>query len=153
MANESMTLRAPSHDVVLSIEGKISNTNANTEPRADFDLAMLMAMPPLTIETSTPWTEGVVRFEGVAVKDVLDRVAPTGHEGEFVALNDYTVRIPLENFSQMNAIIAYRMNGKPMSVRDKGPLWVIYPLDTIKPAQSDLYRDRMVWQLRTIIVK
>ena len=154
-AKEQAALSAPTQAVVLSIQGDIQNTNIESSDvlRADFDMAMLMAMPAQNIDTTTPWTQGVVRFEGVSVTDILGRVAAKGVEGEFSALNDYTVRIPLEDLSQFGAIIAYRMNGELMRVRDKGPLWVIYPLDTLTQPQSVQYHDRMIWQLRSIIVK
>jgi len=150
-------LPVPTKPVVLSIQGNIQNANTDmgpsTIPRADFDMEMLMTMPSTRIETSTPWTDGVTRFEGVLVKDLMERVAAQGTQGEFSALNDYTVRISLEDLSHFNAIIAYRMNGKPMRVRTKGPLWLIYPMDDFSQLQTAQYRDHMIWQLRTIFVK
>ena len=140
----------PTGRVVLTVQGNIQLTNAYRQ--ADFDIAMLMSIPSTQIVTTTPWTEGSVLFEGVSMNTLLSHVASKGLEVEVTALNDYTVRIPIEDFTKFNPIIAYKMNGKLMAVRDKGPLWLIYPLDDHEQLQSAKYRDRMVWQLRTITV-
>lgn len=147
----SLPLASPTGPVVLSIGGNLQNTNRDRQ--ADFDMAMLMALPSVHIYTTTPWTEGVTRFDGVPVEALLRHVAVQGAEAEFVALNDYAVRARLQDFSKYPAIIAYHMNAKPMSVRDKGPLWLIFPMDDYPELRTTFYRDRMIWQLRSIEVK
>ena len=144
-------LSKPSNKVVLSIGGKIQN--ANHGQIAEFDMDMLKNLPATKIATHTPWTDGLTRFKGVSVSDILRLVDANGTHGEFTALNDYTVKIPLSDFEKFNAIIAYEMNAAPMSRRDKGPLWLIYPIDSQDILQTPRYRDRMVWQLRSITVQ
>ena len=39
------------------------------------------------------------------------------------ALNDYTTVIPLSDFKKYNAILALKINGKYMRIRDKGPFY------------------------------
>lgn len=146
-----MPLAIPSGPVVLTIEGKIQNANQATS--AHFDLAMLKRLPPTIIATHTPWTDGLIRFKGVSVAHLLRLVAANGTHGEFTALNDYTARIPLSDFDTFDAILAYDMNGQPMTRREKGPLWLIYPMDQHDELQAQRYRDRMVWQMRTITVQ
>lgn len=141
-------LPSPTGHVVLTVTGNIQITNSYGQ--ADFDLAMLQAMPISRIVTSTPWTEGVATFDGVAVETLMRRLAAIGETGEFTALNDYAVRIELKDAADKNAIIAYRMNGETMSIRGKGPLWVMYPMDDNPDLQTSAYRDRMIWQLRSI---
>jgi len=146
-----VALAKPTGPVILTVTGKVQNPNAYRE--ASFDMEMLMALPATRIETTTPWTEGVTQFEGVRLDVLLKHIAAKGTVGEFMALNDYAVRIDLADFEKQTAIIAYQMNGKPMSVRNKGPLWVIYPLDHIAESEAAFYRDRMIWQLRSIDIK
>ena len=45
------------------------------------------------------------------------------------------------------------MNGKRLSLRDKGPIWVIYPMTDNKELQDPAYNQRLVWQLVKIEVK
>ena len=49
-------------------------------------------------------------------------------------------------------IIAYSMDGAQMSVRDKGPLWVIYPFDSSPEYRTAVIFSRSIWQLDRIEV-
>lgn len=40
-----------------------------------------------------------------------------------------------------------------MAVREKGPIWVIYPMNDHPELRSDTYNDRLVWQLKEISVE
>ncbi len=44
------------------------------------------------------------------------------------------------------------MNGKPMRVRDKGPLWLVYPRDQRAELQNAVMDERWIWQLFEITV-
>jgi hypothetical protein len=135
----------PSGDVVLTVSGNLSVTNDGEVLRLDSD--MLMALPATTIETSTIWTEGLHEFTGVSLADF---VAMFGvQEGDFLAtaINDYTVEIPFSDAVVGGPIIAYLMDGEAMSVRDKGPLWIIYPYDSDSAYRSEVIYARSIWQL------
>jgi hypothetical protein len=45
------------------------------------------------------------------------------------------------------------MNGAPMSVRDKGPLWIVYPMDDHDGLKTPETEAKMIWQLRDIAVQ
>jgi hypothetical protein len=49
-------------------------------------------------------------------------------------------------------IVAYLMNGEEMSIRDKGPLWVIYPYDSDADFRSEVVFTRSIWQLDRLVV-
>jgi hypothetical protein len=68
------------------------------------------------------------------------------------AINDYTVEIPLSDATEGGPILAMRMNGEIMSLRDKGPLWVIYPYDQNAAYRSEVTYSRSIWQLDRIEV-
>jgi len=38
-----------------------------------------------------------------------------------IALNDYSASLPLDDAGRFGVILATRMSGKPMAVKDKGP--------------------------------
>jgi hypothetical protein len=63
------------------------------------------------------------------------------------AINDYSVEIPLSDAVKGGPIIAYSIDGKEMSLRDKGPLWVIYPYDSNSDFRSEVVYLRSIWQL------
>lgn len=136
---------APSPPPVLSVGIR--------KVRRDFDLPALEALPQRTLATSTPWYPGPRRFTGPLVRDVLGSAGlpadATGH-ARCVALNDYRVDIPLVDLRSFDVVLAHRIDGKPIGVRDKGPLFVIYPFEERPELRNSLYYGRCIWQLKSI---
>ncbi|MCA3574458.1 MAG: molybdopterin-dependent oxidoreductase [Aestuariivirga sp.] len=139
-------LAAPTGEVVLTIDGTIGRMNA--EGRADFDLDMLRAMPAVKFRTATPWTDGPVEFEGVAFADLLKSVEASGKSIKAAALNDYVAQVDAQTLISSGAILAHRMNGEDISIRDKGPLWIMFPFDQNADLKSETIYSQSVWQLR-----
>jgi hypothetical protein len=133
---------------VLVIDGKVSGS----QPVA-FDLAQLKSLPVTRITTTTPWTDGENLYEGVRIRDLLERIGAAGTELLADAVDDYQITIPMEDVRDYDVIIAYAMNGKPLPPDDKGPLWVIYPYSGHSVLQKDLYFSRSVWQLNRLTVQ
>lgn len=117
-----------------------------------FDIAALEAMEPSRIETTTIWTEGVQSFTGISLAALLDNLGVTQGTLKATAINDYAVEIPVEDAIEGGAIIAFMRNGAPMSVRDKGPLWIVYPYDSDPAYQTEVIYSRSIWQLDRIEV-
>ena len=148
-ADES--LPTPRGKVILEITGAIAKTNS--EQKAQFDHEMLEAIGFSKLSTSTPWTEGVPVFSGVEMSKLLDYVGAAGDTVLAVALNDYKVEIPISQFRDYPIVLASTMDGKRMSVRDKGPLWIIYPRDHYEELMGKEYHGYWIWQLKALQVK
>ena len=144
-------LKLPIEKPILTISGKVATTNKEGE--AHFDRPMLEALGMVTIETSTPWDTGKVRFEGVLLDKLMKQVGASGERVVVVALNDYSSEIPLEDFAKHNVIIALKRNGEYMPISDKGPLFIIYPFDAKPELKRQTYYSRSVWQVAKMIVK
>lgn len=138
-------MSAPQGDPVLTIIGDIQSTNI--EDTAVFDMAMLAAMPAKSFATTTIWTEGKNSFVGVPLSALLKMVGADGGTLRATAINDYSVEIPIDAIDGDVPVIAYEMDGKPMSVRQKGPLWIVYPYDSDADYRSELVYSRSIWQL------
>jgi hypothetical protein len=145
------SLAAPAEKPILTISGKIAVTNKGDT--AEFDRAMLESIGLVTVETSTPWHEGKVKFEGVSMDKLMKLVGATGQRVVAVALNDYSTEIPMEDFGKYNTILAIKRNGEYMPVRDKGPLFIIYPYDSNPDLRTQTYYARSAWQVSKIIVR
>lgn len=144
-------LPSPEGPVVLSISGAIGRTNVGD--RADFDRSMLTAFPRHELVTYTPWTEGPQTFSGPALSDVLAAVEVAGTVMRAIALNDYEIDIPVSDAEKHDVLLALYHDGEPMGIRDMGPIWIIYPLDEEAAAASVPLSQRMVWQLRSLMVR
>ena len=92
-------------------------------------------------------------FEGVRIRDLLQAVGADGATITPVALNDYKLDIPREDFDKYPVILAYRMDGEELRVRDKGPLWIVYPRDDFPELDNRLIRSRWVWQVKELMVR
>ena len=141
----------PTGDVMLRVEGAISNTNAPSS--AQFDRSALDELGRYSLKTSTSWTKGVPTFEGVRLADVLAKVGAAGKIIIATALNDYSVEIPISDATAYNVLLADTMNGKKLSVRDKGPLWIVYPRDAHAELNTESFNDRWIWQLAKLEIR
>ncbi|MCP1199071.1 molybdopterin-dependent oxidoreductase [Notoacmeibacter sp. MSK16QG-6] len=141
----------PEGEPVLTVSGQIGQANQNG--KAVFDKDMLEALPTKSFRTSTIWTEGSHTFTGVALNDFLKAVGADGKTINAIALNDYAVEIPVSDAIDNGPIIAYQMDGKAMSVRDKGPLWIVYPYDANADYRTEMIYSRSIWQLNRIEIE
>ena len=150
-AGSAQALDAPKGKVVLSVVGMVGQTNA--DKRADFDMAMLEALPQHSFTTSTPWFKEPRRFTGPLLRDVLTAAGAKGTALRAVALNDYKVEIPVDDAMKFKVVMATRLDGQPMPLREKGPLFIIYPYDESADLRSERFYSRSAWQLRTLEVR
>jgi hypothetical protein len=134
---------ALSSNSVLEVDGRV----AAPAPHR-FDLEALRALGAVELVTTTPWDERRVRFEGVPVRHVLEHCGADGTVVRARALNDYWVEIPLADFDDPRIIAAWSADGRRLTVRDKGPLWIIYPWSHEAKYRTGLYDSRSIWQLK-----
>jgi hypothetical protein len=142
---EAASLPLPTGKPILTITGRITVTNGPGV--AEFDRPMLEALGTSGLETTTPWYNGAVRFEGVRMDRLMQEIGATGKTLIVYAINDYSVEVPVDDFSKFNVILALKRDGKYMSVRDKGPLFMVYPYDSMPELQHQRYYSRSVWQI------
>jgi hypothetical protein len=143
-------LPEPAGRVILDIDGAISTSNRGAI--AQFDLAMIEALPQREIVTKTPWYDGPQTFSGPLLRDLMAAVGAAGSALRVVAINDYAVEIPMSDVTSYPVILATRHAGAPMSVRDKGPLFVVFAFDEVPALVNELYFARSAWQVRRIEV-
>jgi hypothetical protein len=148
---DARALDKPSGPVVLSVTGRVRSPNDG--PAAHFDMPMLERLPQAGFTTKTPWYAQPRKFTGPLLRDVLSAAGAQGTVLRAIALNDYWVEIPFEDVTRHDVIVARLLDDKPMAVRDKGPLFVIYPFDSRPELKSPIYYSRSAWQLRTIEVR
>lgn len=141
----------PKNAVILTVEGQINISNNGLE--AHFDLAMLEALPKAVVKTANPWEAGVTTYEGVALAVLLSAVQANGTVIKITALNDYDAEIDVADVKSTGAILAYRRDGVRMLVREKGPLFVVFPFTEHPLLQTEQRYAQSVWQVARITVK
>lgn len=135
-------------DPILTVDGAIGKGSSVT-----FTQAQLDALAQTEIKTKTPWHDGVHSFTGPKLRLVLDTVEAKGANITAHALNDYSADLPVEDADKYGVILATRMDGQLLPVRDKGPIFIIYPYDSDPVLQHDVYYTRSVWQVDKLTLK
>lgn len=151
LAAQPLMLPAPTQPVILTVTGQI--THRNRGESAVFDAAMIHKLPTHEFRTWTPWFKEPVTFRGPLLQTLLDAVGARGHTLHMVALNDYAVNVPVSDARQFGPLLATHIDGKVMGVRDKGPLFLIYPFDSKPETRADQYYGRSIWQITRISVQ
>jgi hypothetical protein len=113
--------------------------------------AQLEAIGLKKMNTTTYWPEDSGEFDGVLLKDLLrDAGIEDAVEVRITALDNYMTLIPRRDWRNWDVMLATRYEQKKMSIRNKGPLRIIYPKDRGgKIADSDM-RLRWIWAIQTI---
>ena len=148
MASMLLPASPVSAEAILSV---ILNGEKVSVDRGDFQ-----SLKTRTITTGTDWTDGEKTFKGPLVRDVLEFAGLKIGMPETVsakAANDYSVEIPGEDFTKYDVILATEMDGKPLTLRDKGPLWIVYPRDDHAELDDPIFNARWIWQLVELGVK
>ena len=143
----AMTMAAPSHASSLTI------LDSNGDEIAVYDQAMLASMEVDVIETSTPWTDSVDRYQGVPLQAVLDSAGAKGKSYSAIALNDYAVSIPSAIIAEHDPIIATHVNGERLTLDNKGPYWIMFDFDSPAVKALPEMRGRSIWALSEIEVE
>ncbi len=129
-------------------------TVSTPEQSATYTLEELLALPQTTVVTTNDYVDTATTFQGPRLRAVLEplNVGPDTTL-KMVALNDFSSSVPAVDAFDYDVILAVLRDGEPMSVRDKGPIWVIYPMDDHAELRNDSFNGRLVWQLKTIAIK
>jgi len=151
MQAQALALEAPEGRVVLTLSGKVGSPNQGKS--AAFSMAMLERLPQHSYTVQTPWYPTPMTFTGPLMRDVLAAAGAQGEKIIAVALNDYKTELPFSDAIKLEPILARLLNGKPMAVRDKGPLFIIYPSHLHAELSSQLYFNRSAWQLSRLVVE
>jgi hypothetical protein len=145
-----MPAEAPKGAIILTINGKIGVKN--TADAAVFDADLLDTLPQKSFVTTTPWFKEPVKFTGPLLRDVLQALKANGTSIKATALNDYKISIPMDDILKYDVLLARQIDGRVITVREKGPIFVIYPFDSLPELKNMTYYSRSIWQLKALSV-
>ncbi|HEY1030035.1 MAG TPA: hypothetical protein VGE28_20690 [Pseudomonas sp.] len=160
------------HFFVIAFLALLCQLSANAEPapypldrpalavhlangqRLTFSLQQLQQLPRGNIELRDDQGE-MQHWVGVPLHQLLAQVPGADHGKPIhtTALNHYSVLIPHEDIQRYQPLIAYQLNGRFMSIRDYGPLYLIYPFDDYPELRKQMFYNRSIWQLSEIHIE
>lgn len=142
--------QADDSSVILTISGL--KTPYQGKYRVKLTRADLLKLPQQTFTTANPWVDQPHQYRGPLLADVLKKYGITSTRLVLVALNDYRITMDFSSVERFEPILAWSDNGETMTVRNHGPLWLMFPIDRFSELEQPVYNSYMIWQLRRIIV-
>jgi hypothetical protein len=131
----------------------VLTVNDTTDGRSvTFTMDDLLALPQTSFQTSTIWTDGVNTFSGPTLAAVLEAADMPFHNLRVSAINDYNVDFPAAEIKDATPILTVLINDAPFSVREKGPIWMLFPFDDNVALRTEDFFTLSVWQLIQIDV-
>lgn len=136
----------PEGPVVLTVDGP------GNAPAYRFDQAMLAALPQVEFTTTTLWTPEPMRFSGPTLLSVLQAAGAGPGRIVAAAANDYRVEIDRRTLGAEFPIVAHMINGRPFGLRERGPLWIMYPFDGRPELRTETIYAQSIWQLTKLTI-
>jgi hypothetical protein len=90
------------------------------------------------------------KVKGIPARRLLERFDLMGDNLEIVAIDGYAIDVPRADIDNFPTIIALEIDGRPLTVRDKGPAWLIYPVSGFAELDSPEFAARSVWQIKSV---
>ena len=144
-------LAYPQEDIILTISGSVSNQNA--KGLVYLDRQMIEDIGLSKVITHTVYSSKAHEWHGVLMRDLLAYVEAKGDTVEVLALDGYRTKIPVQDFYDYDVLLATRQDGRDLSIRRRGPIRIIYPIDHDESLLDPKYTSRFVWQIEKMIVK
>ena len=147
------TVPAPSGDVVLTMDGKISQTNSKSS--LQFDVKTLESLGVVQYKVEDPFAKKSVLYAGVLLSRLLEvaGAAPDATTLTLRALDDYSTDMKISDANKWPVLIATRADGKYMPLDKNGPLLSVFPFDDFPEIDHLTYDNQWLWALAGITVK
>lgn len=132
----------------VDAQGVASKTRMN--------LQSLDALPQTTRTLELPESlgmKGTHSWQGISLAELIKLSGRSPESIRVTALNGYYATLPFSDIERYDPVVAYRRDGKTLTIRDKGPLILIYPFDQFKTLNQQTYINRSVWQINEIHIE
>jgi len=144
---------APTGDVVLTIDGKISQTNSGTS--LQFDMKTLESIGVVQYKVDDPFAKKNILYAGVLLSQLLKvaGAAPDATTLTLRALDDYSTDMKISDASKWPILIATRADNAYMPIDKSGPLISVFPFNDFPEIDHITYDAQWLWSLAGITVK
>lgn len=137
-------------ETVLTVSGNIARHDGNGVMRLTD--AMLAELPQISFRTGTIWTSAPRTYTGPSMLSVLELAGAKGSRVTALAANAYRSSFAISALEDHVPIIARLIDGAPFGLRERGPLWIMYPFDEDQRFRTERHFAQCVWQLTELVV-
>jgi len=128
-------------------------TSENGDVLAIYNQPMISELGLREIRTTTPWTDGVVKFEGTALRSILADAGVADRNVTALSMDDYAASMSADLINEHDPIVATRMNGKFLQAGNKGPFWIMFDFDAMPAEDAAEMHSYSVWHLNELEVE
>ncbi|MCV6547828.1 MAG: molybdopterin-dependent oxidoreductase [Cohaesibacter sp.] len=141
----------PKERTIITITGKISSDIPDGIARIGYDT--LEKMDVKDLKTRTFYSKNKYNFSGVLMRDLLDYVGAKGDMLEVTALDDYRITVPISDYYDYDVWLVFKLDGKRLSIRNRGPARIIYPIEQKPELNDKKIAGRYIWQIKGMKIK
>jgi hypothetical protein len=142
------SLEPVSLDPITHSDARLTVTGPGGE--VSYTPAELEALGAYRLVTTTPWRTEDAAFDGVLLREVLERVGLDDVDAlRVVAENDFAVTVPRSAWESAPILIATRVNGAAHTRRERGPLQFVMPM-SLYEGNSNMREGYWVWMAARI---
>lgn len=121
------------------------------EESAQYDPAALETLGMYRLTTRTPWRDAPATFEGVRLNDLLAAHGLDDAQAiRVTAENDYSVVIPRTAWTDHDALVVTRVDGRAHSRRERGPIQFVFDFDRDPVVGEKSFEQNWVWMAARI---
>ncbi len=139
-----------------ALEVNLQISKISTGLVQSWSLGKVDALSQQRATTHSPFFPGTKTFSGPLLADLLAAALSAEPKEstpiKLVALNNYSIQTTFGKLKHADAIVATRKNDLPMSIRDRGPFWIIFPLTKRPDLENEDFYRLIIWQLSDIII-
>ena len=108
-------------------------------------------LPQTEYAVVDPYFKKRVVYKGVLLKDLVAAYTkPDTQKIRLRAIDEYRAEFVKGEWIRFDIMLATRMNGKHMGIRENGPARIVLPYDTAKGIDKTLYKPKWIWQVNRI---
>ena len=146
-------VETPSGPVVLTVAGNLARANRPTydeerdafltyhqrtfDHAVAFDRAMLKSLGVVDIRIEYEGWDGPMTFSGPRLADVLKAAGWQGGSLVTLALDGFSTKIPPAEVEARDWVLATRVDGRPLGIGGKGPIWLVFDPPGDRPATDE----------------
>lgn len=146
LAADLPSYRPPADEVIT---GQIFANDGDS--RRPISIAAIERLPMVELDGRATPDEPTTRFQGPLLKDVLNLIGAADASQITVRASDgYAAEIPRQDWERWPLVLATRAEGKPLTVRRRGPARILYPSSLYSDLTQRIYVDRSIWLLSEI---
>jgi len=150
LLTDGLKSNAHASDVLLTVYRDVNGLSVVTE----FTREDMENLPQVSLLTENEFVDGPTKFVGPLARDILDAVGRGISDTLLLtAANDFQVEIPVNEIDKYDVVFALQANDVQLSARNKGPIWVMYPISQHPELQDPVFNSRLIWQLVRMDVK